>query len=162
MAERPNFKRKHLGVITVRGDGWKRELNLVSWYGGPFEYDIRDWKSDHKRMSRGIHLDLESMKTFVNSYLEWRKENRIEKGIPIREMRDDRCVPIEVYADIAALPKRTKDGFKYFVRSVSWNDQKPKVDIRGWRGNRMKTGVTLSQEEADTLCQLFLEKQKSL
>ena len=159
MANTPDFKRKPIGVIKVFGGGWKRELNLVSWYGGPFEYDVRDWAPGHKKMGRGIHLDLESMKVFVAAYMEWRKENIVEKGIPIREIRGESNIPIDVYADITALPKWTKDGFKYLVRSASWNDQKPKIDIRGWRGNRMKLGVTLTQEEADALCKLFLETQ---
>ena len=158
MAEKSmDFKRKPIGVIKFHKDGWKRELNLVSWYGNPFEYDIRDWKPGHKKMTRGIHLDFDSMKAFVNAYMEWRKENRVEKGTPVKEIRSECGVPVDVYAEIASLPKETKDGFKYLVRSASWNDQKAKVDIRGWRGNRMKTGISLSQEEADELCRLFLE-----
>jgi len=47
----------HLGVITTRKEGWKRELNLVSWNGQePPKFDIRDWSDDHTKMSKGITL----------------------------------------------------------------------------------------------------------
>lgn len=35
---------------------WTKELNVVSWNGGQPKFDIRDWSSDHQRMSRGITL----------------------------------------------------------------------------------------------------------
>ena len=47
----------HLGVIATKREGWKRELNLVSWNGqDPAKFDIRDWSDDHTKMSRGITM----------------------------------------------------------------------------------------------------------
>lgn len=48
--------KEHIGVISEMGNGWKKEVNKVSWNGGPVKLDIRDWDSTHERMSRGITL----------------------------------------------------------------------------------------------------------
>ena len=48
---------KHLGVLhEVRfGDGiGTREINIVSWNNRPPKIEVRDWNSDHTRMSKGI------------------------------------------------------------------------------------------------------------
>ena len=50
---------EHIGVIDTydnREQAWSKEVNIVSWNGGPAKVDIRDWSSDHERMSRGITL----------------------------------------------------------------------------------------------------------
>lgn len=47
---------EHVGVLESRNDGWTKEVNIVSWNGGPAKIDIRDWSADHERMSRGITL----------------------------------------------------------------------------------------------------------
>lgn len=48
---------EHIAVLD-RYEGrevpWTREINIVSWNGGQPKIDIRDWSSDHRRMSRGI------------------------------------------------------------------------------------------------------------
>ena len=48
--------KKHFGTFATYGDGWTRELNLVSWNGGVAKYDVRDWRPDHTRMTKGITL----------------------------------------------------------------------------------------------------------
>ena len=35
---------------------WKKELNRVSWNNGPIRWDLREWNSDHEKMSKGITL----------------------------------------------------------------------------------------------------------
>ena len=151
--------RKHLGVIARFGNGWSRELNLVSWSEGPFEFDIRDWSPDHERMSRsGVRLDQKAMDVLAASYTEWRKENEVAETDHVLECGND-TLPVEVYVEIAALPKES-NGFRWKARVVSWNRSKPKVDIRGWWGRRMLEGLTLTQEEADTLCSIYLENSR--
>lgn len=60
--------KEHLGVIysTIRGrregDGWTKEVNIVSWNGGIAKVDIRDWSEDHERCGRGITLTKEEAK----------------------------------------------------------------------------------------------------
>ena len=46
----------HLGVIETRNDGWRKEVNIVSWNGMSPKVDIRDWSPDQERMTRGITL----------------------------------------------------------------------------------------------------------
>lgn len=48
--------KKHIGVLSEKGSGWKKELNIVSWNNGEAKFDIREWSEDHERMSRGITL----------------------------------------------------------------------------------------------------------
>lgn len=48
--------KKHYGVIKFNENGWRRELNMVSWNEGEPKYDIRDWSPDHARMTRGITM----------------------------------------------------------------------------------------------------------
>ena len=68
MAERNNGNngefafeiKEHLGALTDANDnGWRRELNLVSWNGGEPKLDIREWSADHSRMSRGLTMSEE-------------------------------------------------------------------------------------------------------
>ncbi|NLP30281.1 MAG: hypothetical protein GX363_04035 [Clostridiales bacterium] len=48
--------KEHIGIFGKDSRGWTRELNKVSWNGGPVKYDIRNWDEEHKRMSKGITL----------------------------------------------------------------------------------------------------------
>ena len=34
---------KRIGVLSEGNNGWKKELNLVSWNDRAPKYDIRDW-----------------------------------------------------------------------------------------------------------------------
>lgn len=37
-----NFEiKKHIAVLNEKANGWKKELNLVSWGGRDAKYDIR-------------------------------------------------------------------------------------------------------------------------
>ena len=47
---------KTLGVVSEGKNGWKKELNLVSWSNRPPKYDIREWNEDHTQMRKGINL----------------------------------------------------------------------------------------------------------
>lgn len=53
---------EHVGVIANNPSGWAKELNMVSWNGGPAKYDLRDWDGTHEHMSRGITLHPEEAK----------------------------------------------------------------------------------------------------
>ncbi|MEG6613973.1 PC4/YdbC family ssDNA-binding protein [Pseudoclostridium thermosuccinogenes] len=47
---------KSFGVISEGKDGWKKEVNLVSWNGRKPKLDIREWDENHEKMSKGITL----------------------------------------------------------------------------------------------------------
>ena len=57
---------EHLGVINEEPTGWKKELNRVSWNGGPAKFDIRSWDGAHAKMSRGITLHSDEMENLRN------------------------------------------------------------------------------------------------
>ncbi len=69
---------KELGVISENAKGWKRELNMVSWNDHDPKYDIRDWSPDHTRMSKGVSMTEEEMKTLVELFNTRDEEDSFE------------------------------------------------------------------------------------
>ncbi len=57
---------KHIGVLSESANGWKKELNLVSWNDRPAKYDIRDWDENHEKMAKGITLSESEMENLVD------------------------------------------------------------------------------------------------
>ncbi len=51
-----------IGVLSEKNNGWKKELNLISWNDGEPKYDIRDWNSTHDKMGKGVTLSEEEAK----------------------------------------------------------------------------------------------------
>ena len=52
-----------LGQLGIaKANGWAKELNVVTWYGKPPKYDIREWSPDHENMSRGITLTWDELR----------------------------------------------------------------------------------------------------
>lgn len=62
----------------------------------------------------------------------------------------------EITRTIGVLSEGTK-GWRKEINLVSWNERKPKVDIRDWGPEHEKIGkgVTLSAEELRTLRELL-------
>jgi hypothetical protein len=54
MAEILHDIQKRYGVLSEERNGWRKELNLVSWGGRAPKFDLRDWAPDHEKMSKGI------------------------------------------------------------------------------------------------------------
>jgi hypothetical protein len=50
---------KHFGVISSEKNGWKKELNLVSWNNRAPKLDVRDWAPGHEKMGKGVTLSQE-------------------------------------------------------------------------------------------------------
>ena len=70
---------EHLGVIDENKDnGWKREVNIVSWNGGSPRIDIRHWNPEHTKMSRGITLQRDEGRKLADILREYyaSRENR--------------------------------------------------------------------------------------
>ena len=57
---------KHIGVLSEGNNGWKKEVNLVSWNDRPAKYDIRDWDENHEKMGKGITLSETEMQNLVD------------------------------------------------------------------------------------------------
>lgn len=52
---------KKIGVLSVSGKGWTKELNLVSWNGRNPKYDLREWAPDGQTMGKGVTLTEEEL-----------------------------------------------------------------------------------------------------
>ncbi len=63
-------EKKHLGVIARYGNGWTKEINLISWNGTEPRYDIRDWNETHEHMSKGITLSEEELNNLIVCVLD--------------------------------------------------------------------------------------------
>ena len=53
---------KEIGVLSETGNGWTKEINLVSWNDRNAVYDIRTWSEDKERMGKGITLTADEVK----------------------------------------------------------------------------------------------------
>ena len=87
MAGEINFEiHEHIAVLETHESGWRREVNLVSWNGGEPKIDIREWSTDHERMTRGITLTEEKAeqlaKVLSDRYMERTKH---EKKTPMND-----------------------------------------------------------------------------
>lgn len=62
----------------------------------------------------------------------------------------------EIKRNIGVIGEGTK-GWKKEVNIISWNDRKPKLDIRDWdeAHEKMGKGVTLNREEVQELKKLL-------
>ena len=50
---------EHLGVLSEAANGWRKELNRVSYNGAEPKFDLRSWNDDHTKMSKGITLSVD-------------------------------------------------------------------------------------------------------
>lgn len=51
--------KKKLGVIGETSNGWKKELNIVSWNDRNPKLDIREWDENHEKMSKGVTFNVD-------------------------------------------------------------------------------------------------------
>ena len=58
--------KKNYGVLSEAPNGWKKEINLVSWNDKEEKIDIRSWSADHTRMRKGISLTKEEVISLCN------------------------------------------------------------------------------------------------
>lgn len=72
---------EHIGVLATYSTGWAKEINLVSWNGGPARYDLRDWAPNHTRMSKGVTFEEKEMRALIDSF-------RKRRTAGMRSMRD--------------------------------------------------------------------------
>ena len=57
---------KNIGVLSEGNNGWKKELNFISWNDRAPKYDIRDWDENHEKMGKGITLSEDEMEYLVD------------------------------------------------------------------------------------------------
>lgn len=57
---------EHIGVLSEKKNGWKKEVNLVSWNGGDPKIEIREWDETHSKMSRGLTFTQDEVMKLIN------------------------------------------------------------------------------------------------
>jgi len=55
-----------IGVLSTASNGWKKELNRVSWNDSDPKMDIRSWSPDHTKMSKGITMTEQEINSLKN------------------------------------------------------------------------------------------------
>lgn len=56
---------QHFGVLKERKNGWKKEVNKVSWNDAEPKWDIREWNEDHDKMSKGITFSEDEIENLI-------------------------------------------------------------------------------------------------
>ncbi len=64
---------EEIGVIKKYPNGWRKELNLISWNNRDPKYDIRDWSEGHEKMGKGVTLSADELKE-LHEILEWMEQ----------------------------------------------------------------------------------------
>lgn len=59
--------KKEIAVLSTSDKGWTKELNLISWNGGPDKYDIRDWSPNREKVGKGTTLSEEEMQKLIEA-----------------------------------------------------------------------------------------------
>lgn len=60
---------EEIGVLSENANGWRKELNLISWNGATPKYDIREWAPEHEKMGKGVTItkeELEALKKLIS------------------------------------------------------------------------------------------------
>jgi len=53
---------KTIGILSEGSNGFKKEINIVSWNDRDPKIDVRDWDENHERMRKGITLNKVELK----------------------------------------------------------------------------------------------------
>ena len=62
---------EHICVLGKgREEGYTKELNYVSFRGLPPKWDVREWNSDHTRMTKGITCTWDEMRKRIEAMSE--------------------------------------------------------------------------------------------
>ncbi len=56
MAKFTYYKVQELGTLGENSLGWVKEVNIISWNGGPEKLDIRNWRPQDNLCGKGISL----------------------------------------------------------------------------------------------------------
>ncbi|MGI6366613.1 MAG: YdbC family protein [Bacillota bacterium] len=143
---------KHIAVLSVKGDVWKKELNFMKWSNYKPKYDIRDWARDRKTMKKGITLSFEELELVVK-LLQTNLDNvnRVTEGIIIGETK----VKCELLLQCGVLSD--SKGWTKELNIVRWGNNNPCFDLRYWGPdkNKIGKGTTLSHSEACSLIEAF-------
>ena len=66
---------KNLGDFGEGKEGWKKEINLVSWNDRKPKLDIREWDETHSKMKKGITFNARELKVLKDILLEFNDQS---------------------------------------------------------------------------------------
>ena len=66
---------KHIATLNDNDASWPLELNLVSFNGDPAKFDLHKWNKRHDRMSKGISLTNDELKSLMHALNRYFGEN---------------------------------------------------------------------------------------
>ena len=154
-----------LGAIHTLADGYRTELNLISWNGLDPVFDIRNWKGE--RFFYGTKISAEDMEKMVAAY----EDQFLSSGITCQDcadnfvpeiIDDDGNTSVNVYKKVVPLSKDKihHEGFTWWLTVVAWNTNTPKFDIRPWTEDfmHMGRGRNLTDEDMKNLRDLYRAK----
>jgi len=58
---------KHIVTLSKDEEGWTREINIVSWYGGTAKYDFRTWNHDLNKAGKGFTMSEDEFKEMLDA-----------------------------------------------------------------------------------------------
>lgn len=88
--------RQKIGVLAVYQSGWRKEVNLVEWNGGPAKVDIRDWDPKHEHMGKGVTLKPEEAEKLQWTLYRYFRGNG--SGL-LKEREEDLRTPVSADQD---------------------------------------------------------------
>ena len=104
---------EHIGVIEVKKNGWRRELNIVRWNNAEApKFDIRDWDSTHTKMTRGITMYAYEMNALTDLY-------RSYKEVKSKQAREEAAAFIESGAFDLQQESAATEAFASATESVN-------------------------------------------
>lgn len=113
--------REHIGVLSVKDNGWRKEVNSVAWNGNPPKIDIRDWAPGYGTMSRGITLhELEAARLYTLLGERYGSGNTVaksEKGMPR---------PVHAAPGNMQMNQRPRDTMDDAMRDIPFMDEQPR------------------------------------
>lgn len=87
---------EHICVLGKgREEGFRKEFNRVSFRGLAPKWDIREWNRDHTRMTKGMTLTDDEMKTILEA-LAARKKSKEAIAPEKEELQKEATVTAEV------------------------------------------------------------------
>lgn len=56
-----------VAVLSEGANGWRKEMNLISWNGRTPKYDIRDWSANREKMGKGVTLSEQELQVLIEA-----------------------------------------------------------------------------------------------
>lgn len=58
---------KTIAILSEGSNGWRKEMNLISWNGRTPKYDIRDWSANREKMGKGVTLSEQELQVLIEA-----------------------------------------------------------------------------------------------